>query len=54
MWSTQRLNDIDPCTWCLLQLRRRRDGIPAQQMTHHFQAQPWALPEPRPAEGTCG
>jgi hypothetical protein len=25
-------------------------GIPAQPVTHHFRAQPWAIPEPGPPE----
>lgn len=30
--------------------RCRRDGIPAQLVTHHPRAQPWAIPEQGPPE----
>ena len=39
MWSTRRLNDMDPCPWSA-SFRRRRDGVPVQPVTHHFRAQP--------------
>jgi hypothetical protein len=38
-WESRRGDGLVPD---VLQLRHRRDGIPSQQVTHHFRAQPWA------------
>jgi hypothetical protein len=52
MWSTRRLNDMDPCPWPAT-FRRRRDGVPVQLVTHYFfRSSPGAIPESRPAGGT--
>jgi hypothetical protein len=45
------MNDPDPCPR-LLRLRRRRDGILAQLVTHHSRRWPWGHPGARPAGGT--
>ncbi len=50
MWSTRRLNDMDPCPWFAMRSPPTwRDT--AQLVTHHFRAQPWGHPGARPAGG---
>jgi hypothetical protein len=45
MWSTRRLNDMDPCPWSATPWERTW-GVPAQRVTYLPPGSSLAIPEP--------
>jgi hypothetical protein len=50
MWSTRRLNDMDPCPWSATPLPPTRRDTRFRRRPTTFEIQSWAIPELGPPE----